>query len=354
MVIFLGEKRNIAILRYRDRLAAGKKKRRCGVRSGEDHPSINGERIIIRLRREQWSLEKYSMGVGDRFGFQGAAQLQALQRAASQGVTVIPVWNKSNREHSIIGTKPEDTRREADAAVQQTGWKQPYHVDADHIGIANVDKFIPSCDFFTLDVADFIGKLPAASDLERFARACEQFKGNLRIPLTSKEFPVTDETIRVIGTKYLYAVKEAANTYRHIKKYKTNGDFIVEVSMDETDVPQTPVELFFILFAVAQEEIPIQTIAPKFSGKFLKGIDYVGDVHAFAREFEEDLLVISHAVNVFSLPQESEIKRPLGERQVFVVSDYASGYKKISGGTSPQDGRYNVAGRTDRVGSRRR
>jgi hypothetical protein len=73
--------------------------------------------------------------------------------------------------------------------------------------------------------------------------------------------------------------------------------------MDETDAPQTPAELFFILSAIAQEGIPIQTIAPKFSGKFLKGIDYVGDVHAFAQEFEEDILVISHAVSVFNLPK---------------------------------------------------
>ena len=60
------------------------------------------------------NLPKYSIGVGDRFGLEGAAQLRALQRAASEGVRVVPVWNKSNREHSIIGTRPEDTRRAAE------------------------------------------------------------------------------------------------------------------------------------------------------------------------------------------------------------------------------------------------
>jgi tagaturonate epimerase len=248
-------------------------------------------------------LEKYSIGVGDRFGHQGAAQLRALQLAGKQGVKVIPVWNKSNREHSIIGTNPEDTRREADAAVKLTGWKESYHVDADHIGISNVDKFLPSCDFFTLDVADFIGKASTTSDLEIFEHSSAKFKGTLHIPNAAREFIVTDETIRTIGAKYLYAVKEAAKTYQHIKKNKADGTFIIEVSMDETDAPQTPVELFFILLAIAQEGIPIQTIAPKFSGKFLKGIDYIGNVQAFAQEFEEDLLVISHAVNVFNLPK---------------------------------------------------
>ncbi|MGD1043896.1 MAG: hypothetical protein ABR936_01060 [Bacteroidota bacterium] len=51
-------------------------------------------------------LEKYSIGVGDRFGYQGAAQLRAFQLAEKKGVKVTPVWNKSNHEHSIIGTNP--------------------------------------------------------------------------------------------------------------------------------------------------------------------------------------------------------------------------------------------------------
>ena len=246
-------------------------------------------------------LEKYSIGVGDRFGYQGAAQLRALQLAEQHGVKVVPVWNKSNREHNIIGTNPEDTRREADAAVKATGWKEPYYVDADHIGINNVDKFIPFCDFFTLDVADFIGKAATGSELATFEQSLAKFKGTLQIPHAGREFIVTDDVIRTIGTKYLYAVKEASKIYQHIKKNKADNAFIVEVSMDETDAPQTPVELFFILSAIAQEGIPIQTIAPKFSGKFLKGIDYVGDVRAFAQEFEEDILVISHAVSMFHL-----------------------------------------------------
>ena len=64
-------------------------------------------------------LEKYSFGVGDRFGHQGKAQLQAMINAKKQGISITPVWNKSNREHSIIHTAPADVRKEADAAVNQ-------------------------------------------------------------------------------------------------------------------------------------------------------------------------------------------------------------------------------------------
>ena len=44
-------------------------------------------------------LEKYSLGIGDRFGMQGEAQLKALQMAVDAGFSIVPVWNKSNREH---------------------------------------------------------------------------------------------------------------------------------------------------------------------------------------------------------------------------------------------------------------
>ena len=82
--------------------------------------------------------------------------------AADGGATVIPVWNKSNREHAIVGSEPASVRAAADAAVQQLGWSLPYHVDADHINLNTVDRFIAASDFYTLDVASAIGQ-PAAT-----------------------------------------------------------------------------------------------------------------------------------------------------------------------------------------------
>ena len=87
-------------------------------------------------------LSKYSMGIGDRFARQGQAQLRALIEAKALGVDIAPVWNKSNREHPIVHTHPDSVRAEADAAVKALGWKGPYYVDADHIGLKNVDNFI--------------------------------------------------------------------------------------------------------------------------------------------------------------------------------------------------------------------
>ncbi len=248
------------------------------------------------------NIDKYSFGIGDRFGREGAAQLRALQKAGESGAVVVPVWNKSYREHSLIGTKPDDVRAEAEAAVAATGWKHAYYVDADHIGMKTVDAFVKSSDFFTLDVADFIGE-PAPDDaIASFMSAMAPFRGTLRIPGIDTAFEVTDAALEKIGRQYLRAVEEAARTYRHVAEAKGADNFVTEVSTDEAAEPQLPFELFFILGALAREKVPVQTIAAKFSGKFLKGIDYVGDVRLFERQFEADLLVVRHASDVFGLP----------------------------------------------------
>src|ERR1700744_2088155 len=107
---------------------------------------------------EGLKLPKFSVGVGDRFAHQAKAQLAACVLAANAGVEVVPVWNKSNREHMIIGSEPSETRKAADAAVKALGWSKPYSLDADHINLKTVERFLEPCDFFTLDVADLIGQ----------------------------------------------------------------------------------------------------------------------------------------------------------------------------------------------------
>ena len=249
------------------------------------------------------TLEKYSLGIGDRFGKQGPAQLRALQLAEKKGVKIVPVWNKSYREHAIVGTLPADTRREADDAVKACDWHESYYVDADHIGLKTVDLFLDSSDFFTLDVADFIGKAAEDREIDSFVRSMGKFRGELRIPGIEAAILVTDEHLYTIARKYLLAIKEAGKIYRHVACKKGGDGFVPEISTDEAYEAQSPADLFFILAAIAEEQIPIQTIAPKFTGKFLKGIDYVGTVGGFEREFKDDVLVIAHAVNTFALPK---------------------------------------------------
>jgi hypothetical protein len=252
-------------------------------------------------------LGKYSLGIGDRFGFEGAAQLRALQKAEALGVQVTPVWNKSNREHSIIGTSPDDTRLEADKAVDACRWQGPHFVDADHIGLATVDRFLSSSDFFTIDVADYIGKPAKADSTASFIKAMDEFRGTLSIPGTHAPFDVTEQLLDEFSQTYLRAIEEAGKVYRYIAEKKGEDTFIPEVSTDEASSPQTPAELFLLLAAINHEGIPLQTIAPKFSGAFLKGVDYVGDIHQFTRAFEDDLAVVAFAVKTFGFPNDLKL-----------------------------------------------
>jgi tagaturonate epimerase len=254
------------------------------------------------MKRQGLTLNKYSIGVGDRFAHQAKAQLQACIEALKGGVEVVPVWNKSNREHTIIGSEPNSVRQAADAAVQALGWGAPYHCDADHITDQTVGRFLAPCDFFTIDVADFIGRAAAEPEIEDFVQRHPELLGKIDLPLAGESVEITDETLRRTVGKFLAAVRQAGNVYRHIARAKGEGNFIAEVSMDETDEAQSPVELLIILAAIADEGIPVQTIAPKFSGRFNKGVDYVGNVAQFEREMALDIAAIARAVESYGLP----------------------------------------------------
>jgi len=251
------------------------------------------------------SLERLTMGIGDRFGLEGAAQLRAFQKAREQGVELVPVWNKSNREHTLIGTTPADTRAAADAAVRTAGWTGPYYLDADHIGLKTVDRFIPHCDFFTLDVADAIGRSPTDDDAAAVSDSLASLIGRA-FPALGQVQPLDAAALAGFVARYAAAVCEATRTYRHISAAR-KAPFVVEVSTDEAETPQSPLELFLILGALAGQGVPAQTIAPKFSGRFNKGVDYVGDVDAFAVEFERDLTAIRYAVGEFGLSESLKI-----------------------------------------------
>lgn len=278
------------------------------------------------------TLPRFSMGIGDRFAHQGVAQLQAFVAAKAAGVTIAPVWNKSFREHSIIHSEPAATRAEADAAVKALGWSDPYYCDADHIGQKTVDGFLAACDFYTLDVADFIGKAAEPASLGAFAAGHAPKAGKLELPGIDRPFSLGSSDVERIAGKYLFAVQEAGRIYRRIEAAKGKGHFVTEISMDETDLPQTPLELWFILSAIADEGIPIQTIAPKFSGRFNKGVDFVGNLAVFEKEFGDDLLVIAHAVATHGLPANLKLSVHSGSDKFSLYGPIGRAVKKHNAG----------------------
>jgi hypothetical protein len=278
------------------------------------------------------SLAKYSIGVGDRFAQQARPQLQACRMAAEHGVEVIPVWNKSNREHTIIGSTPASTRAAADEAVRTLRWSKPYHVDADHINLKTLDKFVEACDFFTIDVADMIGRPSEAAPLQAFAEAHRELLGELTIPGVAHPYRIDRGFMVQVANKYLAAVQEAGRIYRGLEEKKGKGQFITEVSMDETDSPQTPAELLIVLIAVADEGIPIQTIAPKFTGRFDKGVDYVGDLAKFTEEFSNDVAVIAFAVRHYGMSSNLKLSVHSGSDKFSLYGPIRQILKKFDAG----------------------
>lgn len=248
------------------------------------------------------TLERFSFGVGDRFAHQAEAQLAAFQKLEKDGIHVAPVWNKSNREHTFIGSEPQSVFDAAQAAVKELGWNQSWHIDADHINLKTVDRFMACSDFFTIDVADSIGKPAASADVQAFLNRHPELVGVLNIPGVTPPFTTTLAEVERVAEKYMLAVQDAGKIYRHIANAKGDDKIIAEVSMDETDMPQTPPELLIILALLADEKVRLQTIAPKFTGRFNKGVDYVGDLVQFEKEFNDDLAVIAHAVGQYGLP----------------------------------------------------
>src|SRR5436190_9710096 len=153
-------------------------------------------------------LEKYSFGMGDRFAHQASAQLRACMQLVAKGVEVTPVWNKSHREHAIVGSNPASVRTAAEEAIQKLNWMSPFYIDADHIRPETVDAFVASSDYYTLDVADAIGQPAEDRELKAFLDLHPELVGTTEIPGIDTPFVTTRAEIEKIAGKYLKAVRE--------------------------------------------------------------------------------------------------------------------------------------------------
>jgi len=277
-------------------------------------------------------IEKYSFGVGDRFGKEGVAQLEAIAEMNRLGIEIVPVWNKSNREHTIIQSTQKSVLLEAEDAVRKTGWKKNYYVDADHIGLETVDAFIDYSNFFTIDVAHFIGKPADADSKNDFLMRYGSGTGKIIIPGITDTFEISTGFLQQIADKYLQAISEVSRIYEYICKKKGKDQFIAEVSMDETTNPQTPLELYFILAELKHKNVEVQTIAPKFSGLFAKGVDYIGDVTHFTREFEQDVAVIRYVIDTLGLPRSLKLSVHSGSDKFAIYPAIKAALRKFDAG----------------------
>ncbi len=281
---------------------------------------------------EALQLPRYSIGVGDRFTHEAEAQLQACVQAAAHGVDVTPVWNKSNREHLIIGSEPQSTRAAVDEAVRTLHWSKPFFVDADHINLKTFGRFVGACDFFTIDVANHIGQDFDEGEIAAFLERHPELVGEVSIPRIVEPFAISRSFAEQTARQFLAAIQHAGTIFRAVAEAKGTGRFIAEISMDETARPQTPPELLIILAAIADENIPVQTIAPKFTGRFNKGVDYVGNVAQFAKEFRDDLATIAYAVDRYPLPSKLKLSVHSGSDKFSIYAAIRAGMEECGAG----------------------
>ncbi|MEL6897702.1 MAG: tagaturonate epimerase family protein [Planctomycetota bacterium] len=278
------------------------------------------------------TLGRFSFGVGDRFAHQAAAQLRSFLVLKEAKIDVSPVWNKSNREHTFVGSQPSSVTAAAKVAVEKLGWDGPWHVDADHVQLETVGPFLDCSDFFTIDVADYIGNPVSDDVIDAFVGRHPELQGTLALPQTNSSYEIDRDFVVTVAKQFLGACIAAGDIYRHIAAEKGEDNFIAEVSMDETDAPQTPPELMVILAALADEKIRLQTIAPKFTGRFNKGVDYVGDVQQFEREFNEDIAVIALAVERYGLPENLKLSVHSGSDKFSIYPAIRAAVEKTGAG----------------------
>jgi tagaturonate epimerase len=227
-----------------------------------------------------------SFGFGDRLGLATPGHI-----AAVRGTGLAPVFaQQSVRENTRTGRTPQQVLDDARRAVEAAGWDAPWGADADHL--KSVDDFPPFVEagytLFTIDPGEHVDNAASSYPLPVLQ---EKVKGLEWEPLESRYLQSTreepwrqfdKESLLRAAVKYGRAIAHTATLYHRLRTMKDEFDF--EVSVDETDAPTTPLEHYFIANELTQAGVRFTSLAPRFIGRFEKGVDYIGDLAALDAE----------------------------------------------------------------------
>jgi hypothetical protein len=252
-----------------------------------------------------------SFGFGDRMGTATPGHIHALRAADPRGI-IAPIFaQQSVRENTRTGRTPQQVMDDALWGIFQEGWQTTWGADADHVKeVTDLPPFVAAgYTFYTLDPSDYVDNaaqtdtpetlqakmntLPwdvlQSSYAETKARYCE--KAFVLDGLTL-EF---DETILQRGlAKYGRALAHTITIANALTAQMHGKTFDLEMSVDETDTPTSVYEHFFIANELARGRVPVVSLAPRFAGKFQKGVDYMGDLAAFERELARHAAIMRH------------------------------------------------------------
>lgn len=237
-----------------------------------------------------------SFGFGDRLGLATPGHI-----ATVWGTRFAPIFaQQSVRENLRTGRSPRQVLEDARSAVETAGWQDPWGADADHL--KSVDDLPPFVDagytFFTVDPG---AQVDNAADTDPLARLKEKTLGAeidrlsdryLRLPGQPAWAEFDQESLLRAEAKYGRAIRQAAGMYHRLCQMKEAFDF--EISVDETNAPTTPLEHFFIASELTHLGVHFTSLAPRFIGRFEKGVDYQGDLAALEAELARHAAVMAH------------------------------------------------------------
>jgi tagaturonate epimerase len=209
-----------------------------------------------------------SIGLGDRLGLATPGHVRALR---GTGTSLAPVLaQQSIRELDRTGRSAREVLDAATWGALAEGWRDGYGADADHLKTPeDVDRFAAlGYTMYTIDPSDHV---PGGEPVARHVGASVG-------PVT-----LTQEDALGASAKYGAAIEHVAAMYEHLRDRAQR--FELEVSVDETEEPTTPAEHLYIALELRRRGVEWVSLAPRFAGRFEKGVDYIGDVERFAADF---------------------------------------------------------------------
>jgi hypothetical protein len=242
-----------------------------------------------------------SAGFGDRLGLATPGHVRAL-RAAGGGLA--PIFaQQSIREIERTGRSPQEVLDDATWGVFAEGWQEGFGADADHLKTAHdVDACVAAgYSFFTFDPGEYVddGADAAGASALRAAfddlpwQDLEDLPADLKRRYLASAFEAEGHEVRFDDVslaravvKYGAAVAHVARLYRHLQTTMGQEDFEVEVSVDETERPTTHAQHAYIATELRRLGVRWVSLAPRYVGRFEKGVDYMGDVAGFEEDIE--------------------------------------------------------------------
>jgi hypothetical protein len=252
-----------------------------------------------------------SFGFGDRIGLATPGHIAALRTADPAG-RIAPIFaQQSVRENERLHRTPEAVMVAAIWSVFAEDWRRPWGADADHVKEpAHVAPFVAAgYTFFTVDPSDYVDNAAQTDDLPTLRIKCDALPWDALatdyaalhafycaqpVAIEGLTLHFTEETLLRGLAKYGRAIAHTLAITATLRAALGAAPFDLEVSVDETDTPTSVHEHYFIANELLARGAPVVSLAPRFVGKFQKGVDYMGDLAEFEAELVRHAAVMRH------------------------------------------------------------